>query len=529
MELIRFDNFYFTYAGANSAALNGIDFGIESGEIVAVCGPSGCGKSTLINLCKEQVAPVGSRSGTLHIALRGDETAIVFQNPDTQTVATTVIHELAFQMENLGYDTVNMRKRIAETAGFFGLENLLHMEISALSGGQKQLVALCAAMATGPKLLLLDEPVSQLDPISCKQLTETLARINAELSVTIVIAEHRLDEMLQISDRIVFMDRGRAVHCGGVRETLKTLFASRNPEQAAFVTHAARASLTIDSERAAVSPKEFKAWFPSMGTQPKGVSGPPREEQGKPVAISARDVVFRYSKNDKPVIYNMSVSIREGERLCVLGGNGSGKTTFLKLLAGILKPAMGRINNPYKRIGYMPQNVRAYFVRERLCDEIDWTCAERVKKIAGALGVGHLLDRHPFDLSGGEMQKCALLAILSREPELILMDEPTKGMDPCVKTAIPRILDEFYGDATVTVVVATHDLEFAGGFSSRCGMFFDGGLAYSLPPREFFAGNNYYSTAVNKCVRHIDPNAVYYKDVLEIWGIEKPFYLEDYF
>ncbi|MCL2350993.1 MAG: energy-coupling factor ABC transporter ATP-binding protein, partial [Firmicutes bacterium] len=249
-----------------------------------------------------------------------------------------------------------------------------------------------------------------------------------------------------------------------------------------------------------------------------------------PPAISARDVVFQYEPGAPPVIRNLNFSCAPGERLCVVGGNGSGKSTFLKLLCGVLKPQMGKVKRNVPGVGYMPQNVRAYFLSERLEDEIQWGSggeARVLEETARTLGLSGLMKRHPYDISGGEAQKAVLLAILSRRPGLMILDEPTKGLDPYSKTLFARALRGLAPDAAI--VITTHDLEFAAGFATECGMFFDGSLAYRLPPREFFRGNGYYSTAVNRCMQHIDPNAVYYEDVLKIWGIEKPSFTEGLF
>ncbi|MCL2351969.1 MAG: ATP-binding cassette domain-containing protein, partial [Firmicutes bacterium] len=257
MELLRFEEYTFFYNDTDSPALDGINLSVGAGEIVAVCGPSGSGKSTLINSCKPQTAPAGRHTGVIPARPPSGEIAVVFQNPETQIVTTTVINDLVFQMENLGFDRLTMRRRMAETVGFFGLEGLLRRPVGELSGGQKQLVSLCAAMMTRPRLLLLDEPVSQLDPISGGALLETLRRINEEFAVTILLSEHRLDDVAGIARRIVYMERGKIVFDAPARETLTALFRSGRPETACFAPPIPRSSISIDGY-AALSPKEFQ-------------------------------------------------------------------------------------------------------------------------------------------------------------------------------------------------------------------------------------------------------------------------------
>jgi len=359
-----------------------------------------------------------------------------------------------------------------------------------------------------PKLLLLDEPISQLDPLAGAAFLETLKKINVELGVTVVMAEHRLEDAAGLSDKIVFMDAGRIVCEGTPGETLRALYKNGNGE---YVPQLPSVSLRADGS-VALTPKDFREKFPGpekfkirIKTEDEKTDAP---RKVKPV-VRLGDVAVRYADSARPVLNRLNFECFPGEFVCVAGGNGSGKTTLLKLIAGIVKPFEGGARVETKSIGYMPQHVRDYFLADKIKDEILSCGGDYVSRLAEELDVGGILEMHPFDVSGGEQQKVVLLAILSRRPELILLDEPTKGMDPRAK----RLLAKMLKTSGAAVVIATHDLEFAAEHADRCAMLFDGEIEYSCGPREFFSGNRYYTTALSKGMRHIDKTVILPRDV----------------
>jgi energy-coupling factor transport system ATP-binding protein len=407
-------------------------------------------------------------------------------------------------MENRGMDSLTMKKRMAETVGFFGIEEWLHKPTHTLSGGQKQLTALCAAMMCKPALLLLDEPISQLDPLSGAAFLEMLVKINDERGVTIIMTEHRMDDCVALSNKIAFMHHGQMVFSGSAADTVRFLYENG---QKHFVPQLPSASLHIDGE-IILSQGAFKERYQKPLNVRPDTGLLKNTPAGKPV-LRLCDITFHYPGHHLPVLRQLNLTLFEGECLCIVGGNGSGKSTLLKLIAGIIKPSEGRIKTKIKQIGYMPQHIRDYFIHDRVGDEIVNLESPHTQSLITRFGVGHLMDRHPFDISGGEQQKCVLLAILSRKPELILLDEPTKGMD----TSAKRKMSGWLRKSGAAVIIATHDLEYAARYADRCVMLFDGEIVYEGEPRAFFTGNDHYTTPLHKAARHLNPLVMLQEDV----------------
>ena len=508
----EFKKFGFTYALGDHPALKNINLTFQTGEIVSVCGPSGSGKTTLLRCMKRAISPAGSYEGEFAGPKRESDTAIVFQNPETQLVLPSVINDLAFQMENHGVEPVLMKKRMSETVGYFGLEDILHAKTETLSGGQKQLTSLCAALMCEPKLLLLDEPVSQLDPLAGAAFLEAVRRANADFGVTVVLSEHRLDECAAISDRIVYMEDGAVLFAGKADETIRFLYESgRVP----FVPEIPSVSMRIDG-RVILTPRGFMQSYKNgnflkkTGREADGAerkSGKRRDKNKKDAAVSYSEIVFHYPGKPSPVLNRLTINLHGGEIVCLVGGNGCGKSTLLKMIAGINKPYSGRARVNAKKIGYMPQHVRDYFSSDSVRGEMD-EANPRFMELASRLKVDGILDKNPFDISGGEQQKVVFLSILLGNPDIIALDEPTKGMDPETKRTFAELLHE----TDAAVIIATHDIGFAARYAGRCAMLFDGEIAYFGEPRDFFRGSSHYTTALHKAFRHIDETVVLPED-----------------
>lgn len=507
MGIIDINEFSFSYAGKTQNSLQKINLTVNEGEILVLCGKSGSGKTTLLRCLKPEIAPVGEKSGNINFNLSSKDIGIVFQNPEMGLVTGSVIHDLAFHMENLGFNEDKMKKRMAETVGFFGIEPLLQKDVETLSGGQKQLISLCSALMTRPKVLLLDEPISQLDPISARELLDMVKKLNEEFGLTIIICEHRLDELIAIADKIALMDSGKVKYYGTPQEALREMWDKG--DDALFIPQIARASLLLKLQHIALVPKQLRQMNLNINCLSK--SKEKSDDKGKEV-INLSNIVFSYKDSHEPVVKRLSLKIYKGEIFCLFGGNGSGKSTLLKILAGIKKPYLGAFKNKAGSVCYMPQSVSTYFSEDTVEKEIKTPRFDQnyYEYLVYNLELSGLLQRHPYDLSGGEQQKVILAAILIKKPDVIILDEPTKGLDPYSKQVMAKLLKQ----SGAAVIMATHDLEFAAVHADTCAMMFDGDIAYTSPPHEFFKENRYYTTAVSKALGQACEDIITYEDVL---------------
>ncbi|UUZ81287.1 ATP-binding cassette domain-containing protein [Paenibacillus sp. P26] len=519
--------------------LERIHLKVESGEFVLLCGASGRGKTTLLRQIKKELAPVGFRSG--EVLFQGKPLSsyddrylarnigMVQQSPENQTVTDRVLSELVFPMENVGFESGLMRRRAAELSHYFGLDSLLGKQVHELSGGQKQLVQLASVLALQPKPLLLDEPTAQLDPLAARELIQPLERINHDLGLTIIVAEHRYEESLPVVDRVVAMENGSIRHIGTPREVLRAFWSDKSGGWSDFVPPIPKLFLQSQgnkSEELPLTVKEARRQLRRLASsEPPEVLMPGAADPAdvKPVLLECRDLIFQYTAADaRPVLRNASLRVHAGEVLAILGANGSGKTTPLKAMAGILKPQKGKILlqgkelgkwKPHERsaqIGYLHQNPLTYFIEETVELEprqaaargrhIGAEAAKETADIVDLLGLAHVLDRHPYDLSEGERQLAALAAVLMTSPMLLLLDEPTKGLDASAKRRWGERSRELQGMGQ-TVVMVTHDVEFAAAYATRCAMMFDGMLAAGGAPEPFFRDNLYYTTAMSQLMR----------------------------
>lgn len=539
METFRIKNLTFTYPEKAQPALCDINLEIMMGEMVALCGQSGSGKTTLLRNMKPLIAPFGKIEGSIEFygtdihelsqQLQASRIGYVLQNPDAQIVTDKVWHELAFGLENLGIDTRTIRLRVAEMASFFGIQSWFHKDVNELSGGQKQLLNLASVMAMQPDVLILDEPTSQLDPIAAGDFLTTVSKINRELGTTIIITEHRLENVLPMADRAVVMDKGRIIaddtpaNVGAILAKINHPMFLAMPSPLQVYGIAYRAGLGRDLE-CPVDVGTGRNWLTKLmaGKQLTVTELPAEEEtlhldpqtgkKPKP-SIEIKDVWFRYHKNDSDVLKDLSLTVYPGEIFCIVGGNGTGKTTSLSVIAGLRKAYRGKVKVNGKT-AMLPQNPQLLFTEDTVRLELG-----HAKMSFG--DVSHdsfwadLMDSHPYDLSGGEQQRLALAKVLATEPDILLLDEPTKGLDNGLKKKLAEILNELRNNGT-TILIVSHDVEFCGRYGDRCAMFFDGKIITTNAPRTFFSGNSFYTTAVNRMSRHIFKNAVNVEDLVEM-------------
>ncbi len=616
MALFTLKDLSFTYPQQPKQALSAVYMVVEKGEFVVLCGRSGCGKSTLLRHLKTVLTPHGKHQGEIlfdnrplaQVDLREQSSRIgfVLQSPENQIVTDKVWHELAFGLESLGCDTATIRLRVAEMASFFGIQEWYHKDVNELSGGQKQLLNLAAVMVMQPDVLVLDEPTAQLDPIAAAEFLNQLKKINDETGTTIIIAEQRLEVVLPLADKVVVLADGKVLAQGDVSAISTRLNVTKSPMLKAFPT-AARVFLAMEDQTddacTAGSPKgehsnreyrgdarfngdssiatcpitirEGRDWLmrelaatqsqPSsdqlaqpqmLSTLPPAPPSPVRAENpsdASTVVAGAKEVWFRYERKGADILRGLSLEIHQSELFCLLGGNGTGKSTTLGVLAGLLKPYRGKVwlekqassantlaatddllqnklaafpsaESTAARGGLclLPQDSQTIFTEKTIRDDLltmftnpksDISLA-RADSIAELLEIDTLLDRHPFDVSVGEQQRAALAKVLLREPQILLLDEPTKGLDAAFKEQLAAILEKLKARG-VSILMVSHDIEFCAAYADRCAMLFDGDVVSQSATRQFFVGNSFYTTAANRLSRGLVENVVTAEDIIK--------------
>ena len=553
------DGLKFSYPNQLKKALNNINFSIDEGDFVLICGESGCGKSTLLRHLKPELSPHGQVSGDIYYYSQkindysskqlASEIGYVLQNPDSQIVTDKVWHELAFGLENMGLDTQSIRLRVAEMASFFGIQGWFRKNVNDLSGGQKQLLNLASIMAMQPKILILDEPTSQLDPIAAKDFIDTLVRINKELSTTIIMTEHNLEDIYSVCDKVIVMEDGKVICNDTNYKVADILSGDKNHKMFkslptpskiynqlnGYLEGASKSPLTVKDCRQWLNDSMDEVTITKLDDTETEIN---IDEKDREIAIELKDVYFQYNKISEPTIRDLSFKVYKGEIYSILGGNGTGKSTTLSLVARQRKPQRGKIfinniemkkyNNKSlyeNNLALLPQNPQSLFVFETVREDLEEVLIlknkdreyidKEVKRVSKLLDIEHLLEHHPYDLSGGELQRAGMAKVMLLNPKIILLDEPTKGLDAYCKEEIGKMLMKLR-DMGVTIVVVSHDIEFSARYSDRCAMFFDGSIVSEGTPKEFFLGNNFYTTVSNRIARNIFEDTLIYEDVVSL-------------
>ena len=561
MAQFTFENVTFTYPGCTKPALDNISFSIEAGTYVTLCGKSGCGKTTLLRHLKTVLTPHGTRTGKVlfegvpldEVSQRDQSAKIgfVMQNPDAQVVTDKVWHELAFGLESLGCDQRTMRLRVAEMASYFGIQSWFHKDVKELSGGQKQLLNLASIMAMQPSVLVLDEPTSQLDPIAASDFLNTVRKINLELGTTIILSEHRLEETFSAADRVIVMKQGGILADGEPHEVGQRLIVANDEMAAAlpapmrifYGVNSGAKSAQVKAQDCPLTVREGRTWLTrNFSDIPQDARTLPEaesyEETDDNLVLQFKDVWFRYERELPDVLRGTSFDVHKGELFALVGGNGTGKSTTLKCACGVTKPYRGTIRIKGKKlkdwksnelfrgcIAMLPQDPQNLFVKKTVRADLQEMFSDkkmnaqeieaRVAEVARTCDIERLLDQHPYDLSGGEQQRAALAKVLLCDPEILLLDEPTKGIDGFFKKELAGVLARLR-EHGMTIVMVSHDIEFCARYATSVSMFFDGGVVTTNTPRRFFAQNSFYTTSANRMSRHLFDNAIIDEDVISL-------------
>ncbi len=551
MEICKIENLTFTYPDQKTPVLQSIDLSVHQGEFVVLFGESGSGKTTLLRMLKQELAPHGDLSGTimymgqnindLDERTAASEIGFVMQNPETQIVTDKVWHELAFGLENIGVSSPVIRRRVGEIANYFGIHTWFREDTTDLSGGQKQLLNVASIMVMEPNMLILDEPTSQLDPIAASNFIDTLEKLNRDLGLTIIMVEHRLEEVLPLADKVVLLEAGQVINTDtptniGVR--LKGL--DKNHRMLRALPTPMRVFHGLDMEgKSPITAREGRRFLTDFmnGTKLSNEIESEMVQDEQPI-MEVKNAWYRYERDLPDVLADVDLQIDKGEIVSILGGNGSGKTTLLNVMSGQNRVYRGKVYvhgkkiQQYKgkelyhhNIAVLPQDPQTVFLKNTVrkdYEEIaqvlykdDSAIEQKIKDIAEQLSITHLLDNHPYDLSGGEQQKAALGKILLLEPKILLLDEPTKGIDAFSKETLQVLLKELQAKG-MTIVVITHDVEFAAMISNRVGLFFDRTLISMDTPQAFFSENNYYTTVASRMSRHVMERAITDEDIIKI-------------
>lgn len=547
METIRLENVTFSYPLAEKNALEDINFSIEQSQFIVLCGKSGCGKSTLLKQLKKNLIPYGNMEGK--VLYKGESVAeledrrsvseigFVQQNPDNQIVTDKVWHELAFGLESLGVPNAEIKRKVAEMASYFDIQGWFRKNVNELSGGQKQLLNLASIMAMQPELLILDEPTSQLDPIAASEFLNTIYNINRDLGTTVIISEHRLEELFPMADKVMVMDQGKVIafdEPGKIGEFLSGENGKRHPMFYGLpsvmrifsdVSPLEKSPLTIREGRLRVEQllEGHCTESPREPEKLRGFTQKAKEEPGENV-ISIKDVWFKYSRESGDVLRGLNINVKKNQWYCLLGGNGVGKSTTLKVISGILKPQRGKVKVDLDKLSMLPQNPQSLFTEITAEEELfealhyvripDREKIDQVNQMLELMEIQHLRKSNPYDLSGGEQQRLALGKILLLKPEILLLDEPTKGLDPFFKRTLAGILRKLV-EQGVSIFMVSHDIEFCAEYADRCAMFFDGDIVSVGTPKDFFSGNSFYTTTANKIIRKWKRDAITCEEVAE--------------
>lgn len=537
MEILDVKNLSFRYAMNDDYSVNNVSFTVNHGDFITICGANGSGKSTLLRMMKRELTPNGEKSGQIlfkNIPLENlsdmqstCSIGFVMQNPEQQIVTDKVWHELAFGLENMNIPKSEASKRIAEMVCYFGIENWYENDVSELSGGQKQLLNLAAVMVMKPDILILDEPTSQLDPIAASDFISALKKLNTELSLTIIIAEHMLEELIPISDKLMIMENGSLTEYDSPENIIPKIV--NRPELINCMPAPAKLCSMLSYKRKyPLTIKDGRRFIYDNYSCRIKLTQHEKYTHSDKTALEFKNVFFRYERNSPDILRNFNLTVYENEIFFILGGNGSGKSTALctasaiyKIYSGYIK-VFGKKLKEYKNqslykncLAMLPQNVQNMFLKNTVLEELD-SDMDFINSLP--YDISHLLHKHPYDISGGEQQLIALAKVLKLNPSILLLDEASKGLDANSKIKLADIIKKLK-QSGITIIAVSHDTEFAALCADRCGLLFHGEIVSCNTPDKFFSENTFYTTSASRMTRDYYDYAVTLDDVAELCRI----------
>lgn len=518
------------YPEEKHETIKDINIEIYKGEIVFICGNSGSGKSTLAKCITGSIPNFygGTISGDVFINgksigkmshnERASEVTMVFQDPERQLMMNKVHREIAFGLENVGVLEKEIKRRVWEALQFSNILNLAYRDISTLSGGQKQKVAITSAIAYMPKCIILDEPTSQLDPAAAEEVVDLIKKINEELGITIIIIEQRINRWFDIADKVVIMNKGNVEFCDKRQE----LYNSKNIYLNSFLPSYLKASKLLNIIEMPKGFKDARNLVNKISINIKELDEKSFNNIiNKKITMEIKNLRCSYESID--AIKNFNISICKGEFIGILGANGAGKSTLLKAMMGLVKYSGSikldnkevkkyNLKDLAKKVGYVSQNPNDYISRETVYDEIKFTLDnhglknyDKIDEVLRSLNIYELKGKNPRDISGGERQRVAIASILVLEPDIILLDEPTRGLDQEAKASLGDMLKKL-NDKGKTIILITHDVEFSAEYCRKFVLMFDGEIVSEGNISEVLANGIYYTTSLNKMFRHLNNN-----------------------
>ena len=540
--MISLKDLTFRYGDATKPALQDIELEIADGEFVLITGPSGCGKSTLCR-CLNGLIPHfygGEITGmvevqelnvlehpTKELATR---VGMVFQDPENQLVAMDVEREIAFGLENLAFPREIIAKRIEESLDTLGISNIRYRQIHELSGGEKQKVAIASVLALHPDILVLDEPTSELDPKGAEDVLSTVKRLNDELGLTVILIEHRLDRVIHLVDRMIVLDEGRIVADDRPRRVLANGDMARVGVGVPPIARMAQRLRDngIDVSDIPLTVKEGRSMLEDVFKNTRK-SPLPSDERAKGKPVIEIENLWHIYPDGPSALNNVSLSICKGEFVAIMGRNASGKTTLVKHINGLLRPTKGKVRvsgidtqratiaELARKVGFVFQNPNDHLFADTVEDETafilknlgykDGEITSRVDEMLEMFNLKVYRKQYPRSLSGGERQRVALASILVAKPEVLILDEPTRGMEHRLKGELMRFLDGYRENGN-TVILVTHDVETVAEYADRVILLGEGKVVVDGGKRDVLSRALFFSPQINRLVQAFEKYGV---------------------